>query len=144
MIQRPQTLFLALVILMMCLSLAADNWQKSNREGTSTAVQNAFSLTINTTQNGQLTTENKPRYYLAAALILVAGLAAWSMASFKNRLLQMKIGFGISLAIASALVAMMMGSKEGEQLLIQPYLVYIKQAFMRRLLRFLPTSLPTD
>lgn len=116
MIQRPQTLFLALTIAMMLLSLFTNNWHKSTPDGNQIAVQTAFQLTISPT-NDSNATQSFGRYYIAGGLILVAGLAAWSMSQFNNRLLQMKIGFGITLSIAGSLVGMMAGSKEGETLL---------------------------
>ncbi|HRH34926.1 MAG TPA: DUF4293 domain-containing protein [Catalimonadaceae bacterium] len=114
MLQRPQTLFLALTICMMLLALFTNNWHKASLDGSQQAVQNAFQLTISGTGDSPVTHQ---RYYIAFALLLVAGLAGWSISQFKNRLLQMKIGFGITLSIASALVGMMAGSKEGETLL---------------------------
>jgi len=102
---------------MMVLALVLPNWSKSSKDGTVHAKQTAFSLDITKTVDNQLVVEPKGRYYIAGTLLLVAGLAGYSISQFKNRLLQMKLGFGISLGIASSLVAMMIGSKEGEQLL---------------------------
>ena len=101
----------------MVIALAFPNWSKNSKDSTVHAEQNALALTITATTGNPPVVETKGRLYIAAALVLVAGLAAWSVSQYKNRLLQMKIGFGISLSIASCLVAMMIGSKEGEQLL---------------------------
>lgn len=118
MIQRPQTIFLLITIAMMLTALFTNNWHKASLDGTSIAVQNALELTISKTESGHTTiVQTLGRYYVTACLILVAGLAAWSISKFNNRLLQMKIGFGITLAIASSLVGMMAGSKAGEVLL---------------------------
>lgn len=111
MIQRPQSVLLGIIVLLMLTALFLPNWKKTSQDGTQTAEQSAFHLTIT---NKEAPVDERPRYYLGAAILLVAGLAAYSISQFKNRKRQMMIGFGISLSLALTLVAMMLGIKEGE------------------------------
>ena len=112
MIQRPQSIMLGIIILLMLASLFLPNWAKTSQDNISTAVQTAFSLSVNKAG----TETSHARYHLAIGMLLVAGLAGFSISQFKNRLLQMKIGFGITLSIAITLVFLMMGANEGEAL----------------------------
>jgi hypothetical protein len=117
MIQRPQTLMLGLILILMLAALFLPNWEKISTDGTITAVQTAFDLKMTTTVAGsEPKVDVLPRYHLAACIALVAGLAGYSISQFKNRKRQMLVGFGISLSLALTLVAMMMGIKEGESL----------------------------
>lgn len=114
MIQRPQSLLLALIIVLMLASLFLPNWTKVSADGLQIAEQTAFKLTHTQTINGQPEVKEINRFYLGGMMLLVAGMAGFSISRFKNRLLQMKLGFGISLGLALTLVVMMMGIKEGE------------------------------
>ena len=113
MIQRPQTVMLSIIIMLMLAGMFLPNWEKTSADGISSASQNAWNLYF---KSGNLE-ESKTRIYLAGLMALVAGLSAFSISKFKNRLLQMKLGFGITLGIAATLIFMMMGSNEGEAML---------------------------
>jgi len=114
MIQRPQSLILGLIILLMVAALFLPNWEKNSTDGTKYAIQTALHLKITTESAADALVDERPRYYLAACMILVAGLAGYSVSQFTNRKRQMLVGFGISLSLALTLVAMMLGIKEGE------------------------------
>jgi hypothetical protein len=89
------------------------NWSKTSADGLSSAVQNAWTLHFKSA-TGE---ESKSRIYLALLMLLTAGLAGFSISQFKKRLLQMKLGFGITLSIALTLVLMMIGAREAEAML---------------------------
>ena len=104
---------LGLIIILMLTCLMLPNWEKTSADGLSQATQNAWSLHFKTAS----AEESKIRMHLGAMMLLVAGLAGFSISSFKNRLLQMKIGFGITLGIAATIIFMMLGIREGEAML---------------------------
>ena len=104
---------LVLVIILMLAGMLLPNWEKTSADGLSQAMQDAWSLKF-TSATGE---ESKTRIYLAALMLLTAGLAGFSISRYKNRLLQMKLGFGITLGIAATLIFMMMGAREGEAML---------------------------
>ncbi|PQA58162.1 MULTISPECIES: DUF4293 domain-containing protein [Siphonobacter] len=85
MLQRPQTLFLALIVLSMALYLAFPIWQKS--VGAETAVLDAYALTYT---KGETTTETNTMY-LAGLALVSAGLALFSLLQYTNRLRQMML-----------------------------------------------------
>ena len=114
MIQRPQTLMLGLIVILMIAALILPNWEKFSQDGTQTARQTAFELVVTKGTGAEATTDARSKFYLAGAICLVAGLAGYSISQFKNRKRQMMVGFGISLSLALTLVAMMLGIKEGE------------------------------
>ena len=113
MIQRPQSVMLAIIIILMLAGLFLPNWEKTSADGLSHAIQNAWTLDYKTGNQE----ESKTRIYLAGLMLLTAGLAGYSISRFRNRLLQMKLGFGITLCIAATLIFMMMGAREGEAML---------------------------
>jgi hypothetical protein len=104
---------LALIIILMLASLMLPNWTKTSADGLASASQNAWNLHFKSTSSE----ESKTRIHLAAMMLAVAGLAGFSISKFKNRLLQMKIGFGITLGIAATIIFMMLGFREGEAML---------------------------
>jgi hypothetical protein len=113
MIQRPQTILLGLVALFMLACMFLPNWEKTSRDGTASARQNAVELSF---QLKESKADKKNRVHLTILMGLVAGLSSYSISRYNNRLLQMKLGFGITLGIAATLVFLMLGSREGEAL----------------------------
>jgi len=117
MLQRPQTLLLGLIVILMLASLFLPNWAKTSADSQITAVQNAFELKVTTITNGTEKVDTRNRMYVAGMLILIAGLAGYSISQFSKRMNQLKIGFAITLTITGTLVMIMLGAREGEQFL---------------------------
>jgi hypothetical protein len=117
MLQRPQTLVLLLIIILMVASAFLPNWEKTSQDASVTAIQTAFELKTTTIAQPENKVDVRSRYHIAGILLLVVGLAGFSISQFKNRMAQLKIGFGITLSITLALVFIMLGAKEGEQFL---------------------------
>lgn len=113
MIQRPQTLLLALIIFLMLAALFLPNWEKISSDHKTSAVQTAFSLKVTYQSEVPERVDTRNRIYVAGMLILVAGLAGYSISQFSKRMNQLKIGFAITLCITLTLVAIMLGGKEG-------------------------------
>lgn len=84
---------------------------------TTRAVQTAYQLKVGTGPNFEPVGEPFPRFYIAAAAVLVIGLTAFSLSQYQNRMTQIKVGFAISLSIAGTLVGIMMGGKHGDSIL---------------------------
>ena len=99
MLQRIQTLFLALVCVGMGVCLLAPSWQKSAPTDRATAALTAFALTHE--RAGVVTT--MPAFYIAILAVLVAGVAGYSISQYHNRLMQMRLGALNSLLMAGLL-----------------------------------------
>jgi glucan phosphoethanolaminetransferase (alkaline phosphatase superfamily) len=84
-LQRIQSLFLAIVAVAMGVFIALPVWEKVATDGIQQASMTAMYLThkINATQS-----EVQPVFYLAGMAALVAGIAAFAIFKFRNRLLQ--------------------------------------------------------
>jgi glucan phosphoethanolaminetransferase (alkaline phosphatase superfamily) len=85
MLQRIQTLFLAIVAIAMGVFIALPLWEKVAADGIEQASMTALYLThtLNATQS-----EVQPVFYLAGMAVLVAGIAVFAIFKFRNRLLQ--------------------------------------------------------
>lgn len=117
MIQRPQSLILGLIIVLMLAAMFLPNWEKISADGQTKAIQTAFELKVTSFAQAEPKIDIRSRYYIAGVLLLVCGLAGFSISQYKNRINQLKLGFGITLSITLCLVAIMLGAKEGEQFL---------------------------
>ena len=82
MLQRIQTLFLAIVSIGMVGFLALPVWSKTSP--TENAVLDAFQLVHHQGISSYIT----PTWYIAVLAVLVAGVAAFAITRFKNRLVQ--------------------------------------------------------
>jgi glucan phosphoethanolaminetransferase (alkaline phosphatase superfamily) len=102
MIQRAQTIFLAIVAICMGVVSSTTIWSKGSTTNTSEYVS-LNALTIEKV-NGQGMVNETAIYILVAAII--AGLIAlYSISQFKNRKLQMLLGAINSMVIAIAMAA---------------------------------------
>jgi glucan phosphoethanolaminetransferase (alkaline phosphatase superfamily) len=100
MLQRIQTIFLAIIIVGMGVFVSFPIWSKVSASGES-ALLSATKLThqINPTQS-----QIQPLYYLVVVAILVAGVAAFTISKYKNRVLQSAL-----CAVNSILMTVLMG-----------------------------------
>lgn len=100
MLQRIQTIFLAIAVIGMGVFVSFPVWTKVAASGES-ALLTATKLThqINATQS-----EVTPLYYLAVLALLVAAVSGYALISFKNRVLQSAL-----CAANSMLMTVMMG-----------------------------------
>lgn len=101
MLQRIQTIFLAIVIIGMGIFLAFPIWSKVAIAGGQSADLTALRLhhQINEVQSNE-----QPVYYLVILAILTAGVAAYAILQFKNRVLQSAL-----CAVNSILMTVTMG-----------------------------------
>ncbi len=100
MLQRIQTIFLAIAIIGMGVFVSFPIWSKTGASG-----EQAFlDATKLTHQVNLVQSEVTPLYYLIILAVLVAGVSAYAILSFKNRVLQSAL-----CAVNSILMTVMMG-----------------------------------
>lgn len=101
MLQRIQTVFMAIVAACMGVVGNTTLWTKVNDTTTETATLNAFTLDI-IKKNSQ---DSTSAIYILIAAIIAGLIAIYSISQFKNRKLQMLLG-----AINSMIIAILMGT----------------------------------
>ncbi|WP_439555601.1 DUF4293 domain-containing protein [Dyadobacter sp.] len=101
MLQRIQTVFLAITIVGMGLFLAFPIWSKIALSGDESAILTATKLTH---QIDPVQANIQPVYYLIILAVLVAGVAAYAVSQYKNRVLQSAL-----CAVNSILMTVLMG-----------------------------------
>lgn len=101
MLQRIQTIFLAIAIIGMGLFLAFPIWSKIASSGEQKAELTAIKLTY---QANAVQTTVQPVYYLIILAILVAVVAAYAIFQYRNRVLQSAL-----CAVNSILMTVLMG-----------------------------------
>lgn len=117
MIQRPQTLLLIGVVLLLMSSIFLKSWQKEAKNGNEKAFLTAYELryvAANEQEN-----QTKSVFYLAGLAVVAAGLATYSIMSYRSRMKQLKIGAFISLLIAVYAIVVIWHSSQA-QLLFEP------------------------
>jgi glucan phosphoethanolaminetransferase (alkaline phosphatase superfamily) len=101
MIQRIQSIFLALIVVAMALVCSQNIWTKTATSTTDSVTMNAFAM--NVTQNGTTSSQSTIVVLILAAIAGIMALV--SLLQFKNRKLQMLLGAIISFIIAGAMGA---------------------------------------
>lgn len=121
MIQRIQSLFLLGVALCMGLMLAFPLWEKDNDSHTKKMALDVYHLRTYVgapTETGAWKEENvQPVYYIAGTAVLAALLALYSVFSYKNRGLQIKLGAFNALIIMITVVLAVYIIYTGEKVL---------------------------
>lgn len=113
MIQRIQSVFLALIVLAMLGVLIMPLWSKTDPATGETATLTALSLSstrgTQTAAGGAITaSQHTPEstWYIAALAAAAAAVALYEIFQFRNRLTQMKLGLLNSVLIAGTLGAL--------------------------------------
>jgi len=101
MLQRVQTIFLAITIIGMGIFLSFPIWSKVATMGEEKAELTAVKLTYHT---NAVQSQVTPMYYLIIVAVLVALVAAYAIFSFRNRILQSAL-----CAVNSILMTVLMG-----------------------------------
>ncbi|MDW7690368.1 DUF4293 domain-containing protein [Flammeovirgaceae bacterium SG7u.111] len=113
MIQRIQTIFLALVAICMFLVIFLPIWNKTNPETSQTATLTALSLVYSDVGDSQA---SQTTIYIAIAAFLSSVLAVGSIFSYSNRLKQMKLNLFNTIFIAAVMGLNIYFVFEGEKL----------------------------
>lgn len=103
MIQRVQSIFLALAAIAMFAMIFSPIWGKEDAEKTQLVVLNATTLTY--TKGKEVVQENNT-IYLTILAFLSACVAAGSLFSYKNRMMQMKLNLANSVLLLITVVLM--------------------------------------
>jgi hypothetical protein len=110
MLQRIQTVFLLLVVILMASSLLFNVWEYSPEEAGVQYIMTPFALEMTvvgapTSENTELPRKETVPYILLAVLAIAAiTVAIIEITKFKNRLLQIKLGTLNSVILAAATI----------------------------------------
>jgi hypothetical protein len=126
MIQRIQSIFLLLVAIAMGLMLAFDIWEKTSVPENEAVVLNTYFLTHYQLEGAATTPpvnipvniiEQQASWYLAILASLAAVVALYSIFRYDNRLMQIKLGALNSLLIGGTLIACLVLTINGEEMI---------------------------
>lgn len=107
--QRIQTVFLAVAIISLVVTIFLPIWVYQDASGQS---HQLYPLHYTIVQNGERTTQYFPYALTAILAIAAATLAVISIRNFKNRLLQMKLGALNSLFMAGTIASAVIFSNQ--------------------------------
>ncbi len=115
MIQRIQSLFLGLVVIVMSLNLFSTVWRAE------TAAKSMF-LTpfflFEKTVDGE---QHHGVIYIALLIILIIGLSIFSISQYKKRTLQLRLGMGNSVLLCLVVLAFYLVIGKGKTMLGEGY-----------------------
>ncbi|HEY8401977.1 MAG TPA: DUF4293 domain-containing protein [Cytophagaceae bacterium] len=113
MIQRIQTVLLFLVALLLIISLFFPVWEATS--GSNTQVElDPFQITL---KSGDAITAEKSVFYIAALMIVSAGIALYSIFQYKKRMLQVRLGLFNTLVLGGIIGTYFLGISQSEKLL---------------------------
>ncbi|HSZ72239.1 MAG TPA: DUF4293 domain-containing protein [Cytophagaceae bacterium] len=111
MIQRIQTLFLGLVVLVMSLNLFSTVWQANTA---------AKSILLTPFYLSEKTIDGEHYHgviYIAIIMLLVIGISIFSITQFKKRSLQLKLGLGNSVLLCSIVLCFYLVIGKGKSMI---------------------------
>ena len=103
MLQRVQSLFLALTGICMIIMVFWPIWSKTNPEGTEQFYFSALGIYTIQLGTGEMTQEYSPYITISILAFISAGIAIFEIFQYRNRLTQMKIGALNSVVMGVAL-----------------------------------------
>ncbi len=115
MIQRPQTLFMLAMALLLLSGVFTPLWKLSVLHGEFTVTTTLSALYLDTSGPTTQAGEKVIVAYIAFFFLAGAALSVYNMLQFKNRILQMKLGALNSLIIAAGVGAAMYWIYQTEQ-----------------------------
>ncbi len=113
MIQRVQSIFLFLIAACMIVMIFLPNWTETSP--TDTVTMNALKLVH--TKTGSAATDPRNVWYIAGLAAVAAGMALFSLFSYKNRVLQMGLGAINALVMAGVLGLIIYFTREAETII---------------------------
>ncbi len=115
MIQRVQTIFLSLIVLLMIATLFTRGWHKTAEDSDARAELTAFQLTYQ--PGDQAPPRQETTIYIALLALAAAALATYEIFSYRNRMRQMKLGALNSLLMAGVVASILLLARRGENFL---------------------------
>ncbi len=113
MIQRVQTIFLSLIVLLMIATLFTRGWHKTATDSGAQAELTAFQLTYVPGEE-EAPPRQETTIYIALLALSAAALATYEIFSYRNRMRQMKLGALNSLLMAGVVAAILLLARRGE------------------------------
>ncbi len=92
MLQRVQSLFLAITGICMIVMVFFPLWSKTNTTGSESFVFSSMGVYIVQMETGERTMEYSPYIAISILAMISAGIAFFEIFQFRNRLTQIKIG----------------------------------------------------
>ncbi|QNL21588.1 DUF4293 domain-containing protein [Hyphobacterium sp. CCMP332] len=117
MIQRVQSIFLAVIAILMAACTGFNYWQKAALDGSSKIYLSAIGKAVFEQGNEAASLQYFPFTFVAILALLSCGLAIYEIFQYKNRLLQLKLGALNSLFMGATLVLMVVFINQNEDLL---------------------------
>lgn len=112
MIQRIQSIFLLLIATCMIVMIFLPNWRETST--TDTVTMDALSM-VHSKAGTQAS--SRQVWYIAALAAVAAGMALFSLVSYKNRVLQMGLGAINALVMAGVLGLIIYFTREAETII---------------------------
>lgn len=116
MLQRVQTIFLTLVFISMITAVLSPLWQKFDSQTDGAVQLTAINLTHYTNFSDKEIQSQSWTFYIAMLALMAAGVAAYSVTRYNNRLTQIKLGALNSLIMGGSLILTIYFSFQGEKL----------------------------
>lgn len=117
MLERIQTIFLAIVGLCLILAIFLPTWEKENTDKNE-------SVTLNYMELSHIKNGDKVKGISTLYVMVLAGLsgliAFYSLSQYKNRMLQMKLGFLNTLLMCGVLLFSVYFAQDAENILPEP------------------------
>jgi len=117
MLQRIQTIFLSLVIIAMIVSVLTPQWQKFDPESSEVLQLTAVKLSHYKDLQTLEVISEKWTFYIALTALMAAGVALYSIISYKNRITQIKLGALNSLLMGASLILSVYFSFQAEKMI---------------------------
>ena len=116
MLQRVQTIFLTLVFIAMITAVLTPLWQKLDSQSAAGIQLTAIKITeYGNFDEGEISSESWT-VYIAVLALIAAGVAAYSVTRYDNRLTQIKLGALNSLLMGATLVLAVYFAFQGAKL----------------------------
>lgn len=126
MIQRVQSIFLALAAIAMFAMMFSPVWGKADAEGTQLVVLNTKTLIHS---QGEEVLQQSSTIYLTVLAFLSAAVAIGSLFSYKNRLTQMKLNVLNSLLLLATVALIAFNTHNAQKLFDPQYIGRFKIGF---------------
>ncbi len=117
MLERIQTIFLAIVAVSLIVAIFLPTWYKENPK--TNEIVSLDYMTLTKTQDDKEISSTSTVYIIAIS-ILSSLVAFYSITQYKNRLLQMKLGFLNTLLMCGVLAFTVYFAQDAETLLKEP------------------------
>ena len=121
MLQRIQSVFLAMVAILMATCTALNYWRKFTADGEAKVYLSPIGKATITSESSGMIMEYFPYTAVAVLALIACGIAIYEITQFKNRLLQLKLGALNSVFMGATLVLMIYFITQNEEMVDAAY-----------------------